>query len=73
MLLFCVRANELRLENEVPTLSWKPYMNILQPKLQAITCCNLRLIYYPATPIQNPPHTPKKDKSKVESQIMIHA
>ncbi len=36
-------------------------------------CCNLRIIYYPTTPILNPPHTPKKDKSKVESQIIIHA
>ncbi len=79
-MLFSVRANELRLENEVPTLSWKLYMNILQPKLQVIIfvffinfCCNLRLIYYPATPILNPPHTPKKDKRKVESQTIIHA
>ncbi len=32
-LLFSVRANELPLENEVPTLGWKLYMNILQPKL----------------------------------------
>ncbi len=73
MLLFSVRANELRSENEVPTLSWKFYMNILQPKLQVIICCNLRLIYYPATPIPNPLRTPKKDKSKVESQIIMHA
>ncbi len=43
-LLFSVRANELRLENEVPTLSWKVFMNILQPKLKVIICCNLRLI-----------------------------
>ncbi len=79
-LLFSVRANELNLENEVSTLNWKLYMKILQPNLQVILfvffvniCCNLRLIYYPATPILNPPHTPKKDKSKVESRIIIHA
>ncbi len=72
-LLFSLRANELRLENEVPTLSWKLYMNLLQPKLKVIIYCNLRLIYHPATPILNPLHTPKKDKSKVESQIIIHA
>ncbi len=72
MLLFSVRSNELRLEDEVPTLSWKFYMNILQPKLRVISCCNLRLMYYPATPILNPPHTPKKGKSKVELHIIIH-
>ncbi len=42
-------------ENEVPTISWKLYMNILQPKLQVIICCNVRLIYYPGTPILTPP------------------
>ncbi len=30
-MLFFVRPNKLRLENEVPTLSWKVFMNILQP------------------------------------------
>ncbi len=45
-------------------------MNILKPKLKIIICFNLRLIYYPATPILNQPHTAKKDKSKVESQII---
>ncbi len=59
-LLFSVRSNELRLENEVPTLSWKLYMNILQPKIQVIIICNVRLIYYPGTPILNPLHTPTK-------------
>ncbi len=59
-LLFSVRANELPLKNEVPTLSWKLYMHILQPKLQVIICCNVRLIYYPGTSILNPPHTSKK-------------
>ncbi len=49
--VFFVRPNELRLENVVPTLSWKLYMNLLQPKLKAIICCNLRLIYDPATPL----------------------
>ncbi len=72
-MLFSVKAEELPLENEVPTLSWKLYMNILQPKLKVIICCNLRLFYHPATPIINPLHTPKKDKRKVESQIIIPA
>ncbi len=36
MLLFSVKANELPLENEVPTLSWKLSMNILQPEQQVI-------------------------------------
>ncbi len=56
--VFSVRANELRLENEVTTLSLKLYMNLLQPKLKCIIfvffvnfCCNLRLIYHPATPL----------------------
>ncbi len=61
-LLFSVRANELHLEKEVPTLSWKLYVNILQPKLQVIICCNVRLIYYPGSPIFNPLQ-PKKDDS----------
>ncbi len=47
MLLFFVRPNEHRLENEVPTLSWKLYMNLLQPTLKVIICCTLRLIYHP--------------------------
>ncbi len=56
-LLFSVRANKLPLENELPTLSRKLYMNILQPKLHVIICCNVRLIYYPGTPhFQPTPH-----------------
>ncbi len=47
--VFFARPNEFRLENEVPILSWKLYMNLLQPKLKVIICCNLRLIYHPAT------------------------
>ncbi len=35
-------------------------MNILQPKLQAIMCGNVRLIYYPGTPILNPFQIQKK-------------
>ncbi len=52
-----VKANEFPLENEVPTLNWKLYMNILQPKLQVIICRNERLIDYPGTPILNPLRT----------------
>ncbi len=48
-------------------------MNILQPKLQVIICCDVRLIYYLGTPILTPLHTPKKDNCKLESQIIIHA
>ncbi len=53
-------AHLLRSASRVPTLSWKSYMNMLQPKLQVIICCNARLIDYPGTPILNPLHTPKK-------------
>ncbi len=80
MLLFSVRANELRLENEVPTLSWKLYMNILQPKLKVIIFvffCQFLLQFtahlLPGYPHSKPTPHPKKDKSKVESQIIIHA
>ncbi len=73
LLLFFVRANGIPLENEVPTLSWKLYMNILQTKLQVINCRNIRPIYCPGTPILNPLHTPKKNNNKVESLIVIHA
>ncbi len=58
-LLFSVRANKPPLEYEVPTLSWKLYMNILQSKLQVIICCNLRLIYYPGIPFSTH-STPQK-------------
>ncbi len=81
MLLFSERANELRLENEVQTLSWKVFMNILQPNLQVIifvSFCQYLLSFTAHLPPGNPHplnplHTPKKDKSKVESQIIIHA
>ncbi len=45
---------------QVPILSWKLHMNILQPKKQVIICCNVRLIYYPDTRILHPLHTPQK-------------
>ncbi len=81
MLLFFVRPNELRLENEVPTLSWKLYMNLLQPKLKVIIFVFFLSIFVVIygwfttrlPPFFNPLHTPKKDKTKVESQIIIHA
>ncbi len=45
-------------------------MNTLQPKLQVIICCDVRLIYYPGTPILNPLHNPKKENSKLESKLL---
>ncbi len=45
-------------------------MYILQPKLQVMTCCNVRLMYYPGTPILNPPHI-QKDNSMVESHRLL--
>ncbi len=55
-----LRTNDLPLENKVLALSWKLYTHVLQPKLHVIICCNVRLMYYPSTPILDPPHTPKK-------------
>ncbi len=55
-----LRANDLLLENEVPALSWELYMYILLRKLQAMSCCNVRLMYYPNSPNLNPSHTLKR-------------
>ncbi len=63
---FFLRANGLPLENEVPELSWKLYMYILQPKLQIMVCCNVRLMHYPWYPHSQPTPHAKKYNSKVE-------
>ncbi len=68
-----LRTNDLPLENKVPALSWKLYTHVLQPKLHVIICCNVRLMYYPSTPILNPPHTPKRQyNSKVKSNRLLY-
>ncbi len=59
-----LRANDLLLEKEVPALSWELYKYILLRTLQAMICCNVRLRYYPGTPILNLSHTQKKTIGK---------
>ncbi len=66
-----VPYSKLNERNEAPTLSWKLYIYILQPKTQVLILCNVRLMYYPGNPILNRP-TPKKDISKVKSHRLLY-
>ncbi len=80
-LLFFLRPDAHRLENEEPTLSWKLYVNILQPKLKVIIFvffCQI-LLYFtahllPGFPHSKPtPHPKKRQASFATPSLLVPA